>query len=145
MFKLMGSKYFFGDMPGYTSHDTDMWEIIDTEEFKFVRVIRGQGMDYFQFRRQSKAQDYIDYAVSTKLPMTVGKFLIPEFCEAIGLTFDEFKTNKDIKNLIDQIDEKHKYEKIIYDAYLKNGSFILTEDQRQEAYKSYLETRAKSA
>jgi len=141
MFKLMGSKYFFNDMKGFNPHDTDLWEIIDTDEFKFVRTIRGQGMDYYQFKKQPTAQDYIDYAVSTELPMTVGKFLIPEFCEEIGLSFEDFKNNAQIKSLIDNIDEKHAYEKIIYRAYIKNNAFTLTADQRKRAYNSYLKSR----
>ena len=137
----MGSKYFFEDMEGFTSHDTDLWEILDTDEFEVVRSIRGKGKDYFQFRKQNNAEDYIEKTTNLDLPMTVGKFLIPEFCEEIGLSFDQFKTNKRIKLLIDQLDDKHIYEKIIYESYLENNSFTLTEEQRKKAYDKYLKVR----
>jgi hypothetical protein len=68
----------------------------------------------------------------------VGKFLIPEFCKEIGFTIKDLPK---LKPLIDKLDEKHKYEEIIYNAYLENGDFILTPDQRDLAYASYKETR----
>ena len=70
--------------------------------------------------------------------MVVGKFLIPEFNKKIGFTIDDLPK---IKPLIDRLDEKHIYEKIIYESYLENNSFTLTEDQRLKAYKKYKETR----
>ena len=40
-----------------------------------------------------------------------------------------------------RIDDKHKYEKVIYDAYIENGDFVLTEEQRNKAYQLYKEKR----
>lgn len=68
------------------------------------------------------------------VPMKVGKFLVPEFCEAIGFTIEDLKI---FKNLVNQLDDAHSYEKIIYDAYLKNGKLELTDEQLNRAYKEY--------
>ena len=35
------------------------------------------------------------------------------------------------------MDEKHSYERVIYEACLANGGFFLTEDQRDRAYREY--------
>ena len=138
MFKLMGSTYFFKDCAGFVSHDTDLWEIIETSDFKVVRTIRGQGKDYFQFRKQPTTQTYIDIALQSTLPMVVGKFLIPEFCKEIGFTIKDLPK---LKPLIDTLDKTHLYEQIIYEAYIKNGDFYLTQEQRDLAYTKYKEAR----
>jgi hypothetical protein len=70
--------------------------------------------------------------------MVVGKFLVPEFCAAIGFTIEDLPQ---LKPLIDILDNKHKYEEIIFNSYLKNGSFTLTDEQRERAYKSYKNSR----
>lgn len=134
---LMGSNYFFKDYKDFKSHDIDYIDIIETNEFKEKRVIRGQGKDYFYLKRKPKEQ-LIQDALKSELSMVVGKFLIPEFNKKICFTIDDLPK---IKPLIDRLDEKHIYEKIIYESYLENNSFTLTEDQRLKAYKKYKETR----
>lgn len=70
--------------------------------------------------------------------MRVGKFLVPEFCEYIGFTIDDLKLFED---LFDKLDDKHKYEKCIYDSYMKNKCFNLTEEQKNECYEIYKKYR----
>ena len=70
--------------------------------------------------------------------MVIGKFLVPEFCETIGLLVEDLPQ---LKILITKLDDKHMYEKIIYDSYIENGSFTLTDEQRDRAYKSYKNSR----
>ena len=134
---LIGSKYFFGRYPGFHSHDTDYVDVVDTNEFKEKRVIRGQGKDMFILKKKPK-EHLIQDALKSELPMVVGKFLVPEFNKLIGFTI------ADLPKLLPQfekLDEKHQYEKIIYDAYIENNSFTLTDEQRDAAYASYKETR----
>ena len=136
----MGSTYFFSQYPDFKSKDIDEIEIIETNDFKWSRHITGQGQCLFQFKKQTCVDDYIDYALLSHLGMVVGKFLIPELCEAIGMTIEDLPK---LKPLIDKLDPPHKYEEIIYNSYLKNNSFILTQEQRDLAYKSYKESRGK--
>jgi hypothetical protein len=42
-----------------------------------------------------------------------------------------------------KLNDKHKYEEIIYNSYIKNSSFTLTDTQRDRAYKSYKESRGR--
>lgn len=135
---LMGSAYFFKNFPGYTSHDVDWIELTDDPTITRVRSIRGQGLDVLFLRRKSK-ETLIAEALTSQLPMVVGKFLIPEFCKEIGFTFEDLPK---VRPLIDRLDPKHQYEEIIYNSYIENGSFTLTEEQRMRAYKAYLAARA---
>lgn len=134
---LMGSNYFFKDYKDFKSHDIDYIDIIETNEFKEKRIIRGQGKDYFYLKRKPKEQ-LIQDALKSELSMVVGKFLIPEFNKKIGFTIEDLPK---IKPLVDKLDEKHIYEKIIYESYLENKSFTLTDEQRLKAYEKYKEAR----
>lgn len=134
----MGSQYFFSCYEDFKSKDVDEIEIIETDEFKNMRQLTGQGKCLFQLRKQATTDDYINYALQSNLGMVVGKFLIPEFCHEIGLTINDLPK---LKPLINLLDDKHKYEEIIFDSYIENGSFTLTNEQRERAYKSYKESR----
>ena len=70
--------------------------------------------------------------------MVIGKFLVPEFCAEIGFTIDDLPLLQDIVN---NLDENHKYEEIIFKAYLTNRDFSLTQEQRDEAYRCYKQSR----
>ena len=135
---LMGSKYFFSCYDDFTSKDIDEIQIIETNEFNQVRQITGQGKCLFQLRKHPSKEGYINWALQSQIGMVIGKFLIPEFNEAIGFTVEDLPR---LEVLIDRLDDKHKYEEIIYNSYLKNGSFTLTDEQRERAYKSYKQSR----
>lgn len=135
---LMGSKYFFSCYPDFTSKDIDEIQIIETNEFNQVRQITGQGKCLFQLKKHPSKEGYINWALQSQIGMVIGKFLIPEFNEAIGFTVEDLPR---LEVLIDRLDDKHKYEEIIYNSYLENGSFTLTDEQRERAYKSYKESR----
>ena len=137
---LMGSRYFFANYPDFDSKDIDEIEIVETDKFKYIRHLTGRDKCSFQLRKLSCAQDYMDYALTTHLGMVVGKFLIPEFVHEIGMSIKDLPQ---LQPLIDNLDPKHLYEKIIFDSYIENGDFILTDKQRELAYQSYKESRGK--
>jgi hypothetical protein len=134
----MGSTYFFSCYDDFKSHDIDEVEIIETADFKYMRHLSGQGKCLFQLKRKETAEEYIQDALKNNLGMTVGKFLIPEFCTEIRLTIEDLPK---LQPLIDKLDDRHLYEKIIFESYLENGTFVLTEEQRLAAYKEYKESR----
>jgi hypothetical protein len=135
---LIGSQYFFLEYEDFKSKDIDEVQIIDTNEFKQIRQITGQGKCLFQMKRHSSKKEYIDWALQSQLGMVLGKFLVPEFCEAIDFTIDDLSK---LQPLIDKLDDKHKYEEIIFNSYIENGNLTLTKEQRDLAYQSYKETR----
>lgn len=136
---LIGSKYFFSCYADFQSKDHDEIEIVETNEFSHLRQLTGQGKCVFQLRKKSSLEGYLDWDLTSNVPMGVGKYLIPEFAHAIGFTVEDLPK---LKPMINRLVEKHKYEAIIYDSYILNGSFTLTDEQRQRAYKSYKESRA---
>lgn len=134
----MGSQYFFSCYPDFNSKDIDYIEIVETNEFQYMRQITGQSKCLFQLKKCPSKEGYIDWALKSSVGMVVGKFLIPEFCEAIGFDVSDLPT---LKPLIDKLDDKHKYEEIIYNSYIENNSFTLTDEQRDKAYESYKNSR----
>lgn len=135
---IMGSQYFFSCYDDFVGKDIDEIELVDTDEFKQCRHLNGQGRCLFQFKRQETKDDYIRYALASNLGMTVGKFLVPEFCQEIGFAVEDLPR---LLPLVEKLDDKHKYEEIIYNSYIENNSLTLTDEQRARAYESYKESR----
>lgn len=135
---LIGSKYFFSSYADFKAKDIDEIQIVDTNEFSQVRQITGQGRCLFQLKRHSSKEDYINWALKSQIGMVLGKFLVPEFCTAIGFTVKDLPR---LRPLVERLDNKHKYEEIIFNSYIENKAFTLAQEQRDLAYKSYKETR----
>ena len=83
-------------------------------------------------------EHFIQDALDSELGMTLGKFLVPEFCKEIGFTIEDLPR---LRHLVEILDPKHSYEKLIYDFYLENGEMILTKNQLQIVYEEYKKTR----
>ena len=136
----MGSSYFFDRYDDYKIKDNDELHIVD--EFIFPnRVCMNMklfdGNDIFIFKNADK-QEYINDVYESGVNMKVGKFLIPEFNKYINFTIDDLKS---LQPIFDNMDKKHTYERVIFESYLKNGDFFLTDEQRREAYKEYKRSR----
>lgn len=135
---IVGSNAFFKDIDGFVSKDTDILELVDIPiGFKIVRQIKFPNKCVFQWKRMNP-QEFIDATLKHNVPMAIGKFLIPEFCEEIGFTIEHLKQ---LKPLVEKLDEKHKYEEVIFNSYIKNGSFVLESEQLMESYELYKQTR----
>lgn len=136
----MGSSYFFDIYDDYKLKDNDELHIVD--EFIFPNKVcmnmrLFDGNDIFIFKNTDK-QEYINDVYESGVNMKVGKFLIPEFNKYINFTIDDLKS---LQPIFDNMDEKHTYERVICESYLKNGDFFLTDEQRREAYKEYKRSR----
>ena len=99
--------------------------------------VKERGEDVFMYRNLSK-DEFINDTLNSGVPMKAGKFLVPEFIEYIGLEIDDLLK---LKDMFENMDKEHKYETIIYNAYVKNKSFTLTSSQRSKAYKEYKSSR----
>lgn len=135
---LIGSQYFFSCYDDFKGKDVDEVQIIETTDFAQMRQLTGQGKCLFQMKKHNSKEDYINWAIQSNIGMVIGKFLVPEFCTKIGFTIEDLPK---IKVLLERLDDKHKYEEIIYNSYLENGSFTLTSEQRDRAYESYKKYR----
>lgn len=135
---IIGSRAFFTGMEGYIPKDNDELNIMDRFPFKGnVLNMKMNGKDVFFFRNMNK-EGFIKDTLECGVPMRVGKFLVPEFAAYLGMTIADLKR---LSPVMKNIDEKHHYEKVIYDAYLENHAFCLNEKQRTEAYKEYLKKK----
>lgn len=128
----VGSTYFFGDQ------DTDIDEVEFEDEPKlYHNVLQFRAKDrsrcLYKWRRMS-ADEFVEYTLNSRLPMEIGKFLVPEVADYLGFTLDHLEQ---LRPVVDRLDPKHEYERIIFDSYLENGGFYLTQDQRDRAYHEY--------
>lgn len=137
---LVGSNVFFKDIEGFTSKDIDILEFVDNPtDFKNVRQFKFPHKCVFQWRKMP-IDELIDITLFRNFPMEIGKFLVPEFIKEFKLSIDDLKR---LEPIIAKLDDKHKYEEVIYNAYLENNDFVLTDEQIQEAYRVYNKYRIK--
>ena len=135
---LVGSQYFFSCYSDFKGKDIDELEIVEAAKFKYFRQLTGQGRCLFQLNKLKSKDEYVDIALKSEIGMVVGKFLVPEFCKEIGFTVADLPR---LRPLIEKLDAAHMYEEIIFNSYIENNSFTLTEEQRDAAYKAYRESR----
>lgn len=136
---LVGSSAFFNEIEGFQPKDRDYVILVSNPVgFRYARQTSfPDKYCLFEWKKMS-VDEFIKYTLETKLSMTAGKFLIPEFNKQIGFTIEHLKK---LGPVFERLDDRHQYEKIIYDAYVENNCFELTEEQRLKAYKKYKEER----
>ena len=135
---LVGSQYFFTGFEGFHPKDIDILYLEDSpQNYDICRQLTGKGKCIFYWRRLTP-DDFIEHTLHKNLPIAIGKFLVPEFSKEIGFTIDHLKK---LLKLAQELDDKHKYEKIIFDFYIQNGDFFLTKDQLDAAYAEYKKYR----
>ena len=137
----IGSNAFFKSFSDFSPKDVDELNIMDTFPLMGNSIqFRGlHGKDVFFFKNMSK-EEFITDTLNSKLPMVVGKFLVPEFAEYIGLTINDLKK---LETVFNRIDDLHKYEICIYNYYVKNNGFYLTQEQLETVFNEYKKERTK--
>lgn len=135
---LVGSTYFFKNYEDFKSKDIDKLILVDNpNSFYYSRQITTSNSCLFEWRRMSPRR-FINHTLKFNNGMELGKFLVPEFVREIGFTIDDLK---ELKPVLKNLDDKHKYLEVIYNAYLINNDFVLTKEQRDIAYNVYKEAR----
>ena len=138
---IIGSRAFFEGIDGFESKDTDeLWLLTEplfgkNESFIFKNM--KEGKDIILYPPFSK-EEIIEYDLKSNDKIKFGKYLVPKFAEYIGLSIKDLKK---VSKLMIKLDAKHVYQKIIYNAYISNGNFTLTDEQRQKAYEEYKKAR----
>lgn len=131
---LVGSSVFFNEIEGFQSKDRDYVILVEKPVgYDFVRQTTSSKACIFEWRKMSPER-FVEYSLRRGPAMQLGKFLVPGFVQEIGFTIEHLKA---LKPLAEKLDERHRYEKVIYDSYIENGSFELTEEQRSKAYEQY--------
>lgn len=145
---LVGSDYFFHDCEGFIPHDYDYIILVDKANDSFKPIFDSKDTlhiysshtkcDKTFYYRYTK-QDFLDDIVNGVVPKYfLNKFLVPEVNEAIGFEFSELHA---LKYLFDELDDKHKYLKIIYESYIENDEYYLSDSQRELAFNEYKKYR----
>ena len=129
---IVGSQIFFKGLPNYFPKDIDYVEIVEKNPIS----VHFNDKCIFQIVRKPKEKLLDD--VFRSIPMAMGKFLVPGFIKEFDITIEDLKKLEPITR---KLDAKHRYEKIIFDSYIENGDFYLTDEQRMKAYEEYLKYR----
>lgn len=140
---LVGSKYFFNLYDDYIPKDTDYIVLAESSDdfFKYnfqLKTLIKTTDDVFYYKKQT-ADEFVKSTLEQNDPLQLGKFLSKEFVSDIGFTIEHLKQ---LKPLLKKLDDKHKYQIIIYNAYIDNNDFILTDEQRLKAYTEYKKYRS---
>lgn len=140
IFKI-GSPIFFNKFDDYKIKDIDELAILDKFNFSdktnIMHVKLPGNKDVLLCRNMSK-EEFINDTLNCNTPMRVGKFLVLEFVEYLNFTIEDLKI---LEPMFYKLDDKHKYEQVIYESYIKNNAFKLTDEQLEEAYKVYKKYR----
>lgn len=132
---LIGSRAFFSGYEDFISKDKDYAYIINDNDYGHTYSYKHYiGVCVIKFVNLDKEKLMRIFTTKRVLPMSLCHFLVPEFVEHFGITIDDLKR---LKKLRDTLDYTHFYLRIIYDAYLENRKFELTQEQRDRAYASY--------
>ena len=139
---IVGSNAFFAGMDGFSPKDNDRLILVNDASECGLPIIthsemRLKGNCYFFYKRLPK-DEMIDNCIKSQDPIVVGKFLVPSVARNLGLTIDDLRR---LEGTVTSLDEAHTYEKVIFHAYLENKDFVLTEEQRMEAFNTYNNNR----
>jgi hypothetical protein len=139
---IAGSRAFFSHVEGFAPHDHDELVICEDGEHQGFLVKRyfasadGQGCE-FHIARVDK-QRLIHWELRRGQAMSLGHYLLPEFCTEFGITMEDLEK---LRPLRERLDYRHKYVGMIYDYYLENEAMTLTDEQRMAVYDEYKKER----
>lgn len=134
----VGSRLFFDGMPGYNPKDSDYVMLVENPTiFENCMTVRGENKDIFLWRK-TNAEEFVDMTIRMGTPMLAGKFLNKELCEDAGMTRQVFGK---LKPLFDNMDDRHTYQKLIFDHILKTWDFDIPDKTRNIAFLTYLNSR----
>lgn len=136
---IVGSVCFFKQFEDFKPKDIDELWIIGDSLFSKCKslLIHGNNKDIILYQQLSK-DEFIENDLEINDSIKLGKYLVKDFVEYIGLTMNDLLK---LRPLYDKLDEKHQYQKLIYDSYIENNSFMLTDKQLNEIYELYKKYR----
>lgn len=133
---LTGSTYFFGSLPFFKGRDVDYVEVVDDQSIDIVKL-REPGTDVFRVRRMP-IEDRLARDSEVQATSRICNYLVPEIAAELGFTPDMLDR---IKPIVDRLRPRYSYLGVIYEGYVENGSFTLTEEQRMAAFEEYRRSR----
>lgn len=136
----IGSKIFFSCYDDFVPHDDDLLILQKPEDNPSYKQYAYMSMagNCINFWVERPLDEFIQIHLDYNNYILFGKFIVPEFARYIGMTIADLKK---LEPLVKKLDKKHKYQEIIYNAYIENNDFVLTDEQRLKAYQSYRQSR----
>lgn len=136
----IGSGAFFKNFPDYVEKDRDFLVLCEKELIpgKLIINMRKDKDDVFFMWNCGKDELIRRHSGFTFSPMAAGKFLVPEVIQELGIQISDLEI---LRNVVERLDDKHSYEKVIYNSYIENGNTNLTPEQLEKAWEEYKKWR----
>ncbi len=135
---LVGSRAFFSGIEGFKTDNRNFIKLVNNSAALQVesKLSIHSNITYRMLREHATLM--VDKAVESNNALLLGNFLVPQVAKEIGLTIQHLK---DLLPLADHLPAKLAYQSIILQAYIENGSFSLSAEQRANAYAAYCSAR----
>lgn len=137
---ITGSSAFFSGIEGFKSKDTDIIILVDATKVKYkwhYQIFDDGGRDVFKIVIRPK-EELIEHTLEKEDAMCVCRYLTPDYAKAINFEIEDLKK---LQPLVDRMDSKHMYLVDIYNAYIENNDFVLSNEQRMKAFETYKNAR----
>lgn len=139
---LVGSRAFFRGIEGFKSDNRNFTKLVsNSAPLRIESKLSIHGNIVYRVMREPVAE-MLQKAIDSGNGLLLGNFLVPAFATRIGLTVEDLPI---LQPLVDKLDDKHRYQAVIFNSYIANNAFTLTEEQKEEAYKVYLSARKKTS
>lgn len=150
----VGSYPFFKNYRNYICHDRDILRFVSDIDIKYESlcenrkylVIREDDKDIFIYKKMSR-EEYLNYIFcdmrmknDDDLEYIYEDFslLCPDLVKYYNITVDDIRP---LKKNFEHKNDKHKYQKVIFDSYIENNGMYLTQEQLDKAYEEYKKYR----
>lgn len=136
-----GSRAFFEGIEDFRPGDSDWMEISSAVPASLHLIIISEGwkVTCFQWSAELDKADLLAFVADERHDANIiAACLLPEFAEHYGIGIDDLRG---LLPLAERLRSRHAYLGIILRAYIANGNFELTDDQRAEAFEIYKEGR----
>lgn len=134
---LVGSRAFFGKYRDFKFSNFDFVELDESENVEQFELVR-RGISIFRVKLES-VENMVKRAIVSGGTLQAGKFLVKEVAESIGATVEDILP---LEPVFAAAEGKYTYLYNIFAALKDNGSFKITDEQREEAYRVYKEARS---
>ena len=131
---IIGSKAFFTGFSDFKAIDTDYLILEDNPDYELTKSVMDENGNHYVYWENMPKERFIEIHTHFYEGRFMQKFLVPEFVEYLGFTIDDLKS---LSFLLDRLDEQHSYCRTIYNYYIENNSFTLTQEQLTQAYEVY--------
>lgn len=145
---IVGSRYFFNDVDTdrdidiivILSKDTSSSSMLDVKNEVYTKFQSYKKIDILYVSEKISLDDLLKIAESRNICiLRICTCLVPEIAEYLNLKISDLPKIKNYVYKLKEINKKWKYYELIYESYIENNSFTLTEEQRQKAKEIYLE------